>query len=280
MARTQGNKFLPFQDLNDACKALLLSVAGVLNESGLRYFVAGGWVPLLLEPNHPVLRHPGTRDVDVLMVDELPAVQAAAQSLLASGFRPSAKHEFQLLRDATVGTREFVFNVDLMHPYEAGDTPQMFSDIFDLGVGDAYDPTGSRHAKSIAFRSAAIVYEERLFSHVDISGVDLDDRICDRVVPILNAPAFLLSKCESVSIPKRTRDAFDIYYVLSGFNGAKHAAELCSLAARFSQVNEQVEQLRRFLRDEPESFNRNVAHHAGSYIETAASDSLAAVAAP
>ena len=273
-------KHLSFTSLNDACKALLLSVAEILNKSGLRYVVAGGWVPLLLEESHPFLNHPGTRDVDVLMVDALPAVQTAVHALLANSFRPSAKHEFQLLRNAFVGTREFVFNIDLMHPHEAADTPQMYNDIFDMGVGDAYDPSGSRHAKSIAFRSAAIVYEEQLFSNVLVSGINLDAQSSQQDVPLLSVPAFLLSKCESVSTPKRTRDAFDIYYVLTGANGARHAAELRFLAERFPQVNKQVEQLRRFLRDTPDHFNRNVSLHAGRAINTAASDSLAALILP
>ena len=105
---------MPFPDLNDACKGLLVTTAEVLNTSGLRYVVAGGWVPILAEPEHPSLVHPGTRDVDVLMTDDPAAVEAAAKALLAARFRPSAKHEFQLLRDATVGARDFVFNIDLM----------------------------------------------------------------------------------------------------------------------------------------------------------------------
>lgn len=268
---------MAFLDLNDACKGLLLTTVGILNASGLRYVVAGGWVPILLEPSHPALTHPGTRDVDVLMIDELPAVQAAAKALLVNEFRPSAKHEFQLLRNAEVATRVFVFNVDLMHPYEASDTPEMFSDIFDLGVNDAYDPSGSRHAKSIAFRSASIVYDENLFSRVVTSGDDLDSRPCSRNVPILTGPAFLLSKCESATIAKRTRDAFDIHYVLTGVNGAKHAAELRSLAQRFPQVECQVETLRRFLRANPDRFDQNVSLHARRLITDAAAHTLDAI---
>lgn len=268
---------MPFQDLNDACRGLLLSAVSILNESKLRYFIAGGWVPILLEPKHPSLIHPGTRDVDVLMVDELSAVQEAACALLANRFRPSAKHEFQLLREAQVGMREFVFNVDLMHPYEADQTPEMFSDIFDLGVNDAYDPRGSRHAKSIAFRSAEIVYKENLFTQVTVSGVDLDAKERQHEVPILAAPAFLLSKCESASVPKRTRDAFDIHYILSGNSGTEHASELRSLAERFTQVDSQVEELRRFLREDPDRFNRNVSQHGGRWIGNAAADTLAAI---
>jgi len=131
---------------------------GVLNTSGLHYVVAGGWAPLLLGSVHPTPVHSRTRDVDVLMTDELKAVQAAARMLLANRFRPSAKHEFQLLRDAALGGWDFVFNIDLMHPYEAGDTPQMFSDIFDLGVRPkakaSAEPINGLYKAEVAHRRA------------------------------------------------------------------------------------------------------------------------------
>lgn len=268
---------MSFVDLNGACRALLFSCVHILNTSGLRYVVAGGWVPLLLEPKHPSLVHPGTRDVDVLMIDDLQAVQSAAEALLLNRFRPSAKHEFQMLRDARVGSRDFVFNIDLMHPYEASDTPVMFNDIFDLGVNDAYDSRGSRYAKSIAFRSAEIVYQENLFDVLSIEGVDLDERECSLDIPLLSASAFLLSKCESASVPKRTRDAFDIYYLLSGSQGEYHGANLHALATRFPQVDKQVEVLRKFLRDEPSRFNQNVTQHARQCIADAAAHTLSAI---
>jgi hypothetical protein len=268
---------VPFTDLNDACKGLLVTTAQVLNASGLRYAVAGGWVPLLTEPHHPTLEHPGTRDVDVLMMDEPAAVQAAAKALLAARFRPSAKHEFQLLRDAAVGDLAFVFNVDLMHPYEGDSTPATYNDIFDLGVNDAYDPRGSRHAKSIAFRSAAIVYEQNLFTAVEVTAPDLEGAPCVVQVPLLSPAAAILSKCESVAIKKRTRDAFDIHYMLSGTNGPKAAAELRQLAADFPQVDEQLQLLRTFLVAHPDTYDRNVSNHARREITTAAAATLEAL---
>lgn len=268
---------LPFTDLNDACKGLLVTTAEVLNASGLRYVVAGGWVPLLAEPDHPRLVHPGTRDVDVLMTDEPAAVKAAANALLAARFRPSAKHEFQLLRDARVGERDFVFNIDLMHPHEAGTGPETFSDIFDLGVSDDYDPSGSRHMKSIAFRSAAIVYEQGLFTNVSVTARSMDDVERTVIVPILSPAAAILSKCESVSIKKRTRDAFDIYYMLSGSRAAEHATELRGLSNSFRQVSKQLQLFRRFLRSSPDTFVYNVSKHARRSIPKAASEVLAAL---
>jgi hypothetical protein len=264
---------LPFTDLTEGCKGLLVTTATVLNSTKLRYVVAGGWVPLLAEPCHPTLSHPGTRDVDVLMIDTEGA-ECAAKALLEDGFRPSAKHEFQLLRDAQIGEYMFVFNVDLMHPYEAHDTPDMYNDIFDLGVNDAYDPHGSRHLKSIAFRSAEIVYEQNLFSRVQVTAVDLGGVECSVTVPMLSRAAAVLSKCDSVSIPKRTRDAFDIYYLLSGKNGECCARKLRDLATNFPQVSEQLQLLRKFLDNDPATFNRNVSLHARRAISSAAAESL------
>lgn len=265
---------MKFDDLNHACHGLLVTTADVLNSSGLKYVIAGGWVPILSDSNHSSLKHPGTRDVDVLMIDELEAVRAAGNALLSAGFRPSAKHEFQLLKDAQVGTREFVFNVDLMHPYEANETPEMFSDIFDLGVNDAYDPKGSRFMKSIAFRSAAIVYQENLFTKVRVVGKGLDGCDQDIEVPILSPSAAILSKCESVKTPKRTRDAFDIYFIASGSSGRNHTQELRNLADKFPQVSEQLKHLKGFLEACPDQFNRNVSLHAGRDINNAASECL------
>lgn len=263
-----------FDDLNDACRGLLLTATEILNASGLRYVVAGGWVPLLSEQTHRNLTHPGTRDVDVLIMDELNTVQSAVAALLQAQFRPSAKHEFQLLRNAQVGVQEFVFNVDLMHPSEASRRPEIFSDIFDLGVNDAYDPRGSRFMKSIAFKSAAIVYEQRLFSTASVSGHNLDGGLRTVDVPILSPAAAILSKCESVAIEKRTRDAFDIYFMLSGDNGQSYAAELRQLSSKFPQVTIQLDSLKTFLSGSPDRYNANVSKHAGRSIATAASESL------
>ncbi len=259
-----------YSDLNDACKSLLLTVVGTLNKTKLRYVIAGGWVPLLIESDHPYLKHPGTRDVDVLLVDNLESVRLATRALFENDFRPSAKHEFQLLRNASVGKQEFVFNVDLMHPVENSEPEQMFNDIFDLGVRDDYDPRGSRFAKSIAFRSAKIVYEKNLFTNIPLLGIDLDENTYEHSIPLLSASAFILSKCESVKIKKRTRDAFDIYYMLSSSNGRKHASELVSLSQNYRQVHDQVNILLTFLRDESMQFNYNVNIHAHANVENAA----------
>jgi len=114
-----------------------------LNSKQINYVIAGGWVPVLRGGVHG-LQHPGTRDVDVLFNDSLEHMNLAVTALIEAGFHPSAKHEFQVLLPINVQERTFVFNVDIMHPSEQQQAPGMFADIFDLGVNDAYDPTGKR----------------------------------------------------------------------------------------------------------------------------------------
>lgn len=259
-----------FASLDLACRGLLLTTAALLNEAGIDFVVAGGWVPIILGSPHPRLNHPGTRDVDVLLLDDQSSPLAAARVLLEAGFRPSAKHEFQLLRNARVedvhgGDRTFVFNIDLMHPKESALRSDMFADILDLGVRDDYDPRGSRYVKSIAFASAAIVSEQRLFERFPVNGTDFDGDSRNVEVPLLNLAALVLSKCESVSVAKRTRDAFDIYFALTGPKGAEAATELRDLAHRFPDVNNHLGKLRSALRDSQSKFDYNVAIHARSH---------------
>ncbi len=146
----------------------------------------------------------------------------------------------------------------------------MYNDIFDLGINDAYDARGTRHMKSIAFKSAAIVYEQNLFRSTSVEGLNLDGAWVKLDVPILSPSAAILSKCESASIRKRTRDAFDIYFILTGSDGPCHAAELRSLSNQFPQVAEQLEHLNKFLTDEPDRYNSNIALHARRETPTAA----------
>lgn len=255
-----------FSSLDEACRGLLLTTSALLTDANVDYVVAGGWVPIILGSPHPTLKHPGTRDVDVLLLDDETGPKAAADVLLRADFRPSAKHEFQLLRDARVaddkgGERTFVFNIDLMHPKESAQRSEMFADILDFGVKDDYDPSGSRHMKSIAFKSAMIVVEEKLFESAPVRGRNFDGRDTRVDVPLLNLPALVLSKCESASNAKRTRDAFDIYFALTGPNGAAAATELRRLAEGSPDVSAQLDKLRQLLRDEKRPFDLNVFKH-------------------
>lgn len=239
-----------FSYINDAALWLLEDVCNTLSKSSVGYVVAGGWVPVL-KVKHSSLTHPGTRDVDVLLDDTIGAASSAVQKLISGGYNPSAKHEFQLLKEMEVDGQTLVFNVDLMHPIEAQNKGEdLFADIFDLGIKEDYNCNDSRMVKSICFPSSQIVFDEVLWSGFSLaSGTQ---------VPLLDEAAFILSKCDSVKSPKRRRDAFDIFYVLSGANGIDAASELISMSDKFPQVKIQLDLLYNFISKNESVFDGNV----------------------
>src|SRR5664279_239389 len=120
-----------FPNFEVATRALLLTTCEAIVTTSTDFVVVGGWVPFLRGGGEGLV-HPGTRDVDVLFNSKNTInVGKAAEALLRRGFTPSAKHEFQLLHPIRVGTRDFIFNVDLMHPAQQQAQPDLFCDIFD-----------------------------------------------------------------------------------------------------------------------------------------------------
>jgi len=256
-----------FDSFDEATRALLLSTCEVLGDQ-LEFVIAGGWVPIL-RGNIEGILHPGTRDVDVLLSDTSTNVEDALKRFLKGPFTPSAKHEFQVMRPLCVGKRHYMFNVDLMHPKEQTEKPSLFVDHFDMGTFDAYDPSGKRWLKSIAFASAAIVFKKRLWSNVVVRGKDalgVDKEIC---VPLLNEEAFILSKAESLKSPKRTRDAFDVYYILCGDKGEETSKRLRTLIEEDEDVAERVEQMKRWIEQNRDLFDGHVETHARKQVPAA-----------
>lgn len=216
----------------------------------------------MLRGGAAALRHPGTRDVDILFSDEQDSIVDAAQALLASGFHPSAKHEFQLLRPIEVANRKFVFNVDLMHQGEFRGPQDLFADIFDLGIPDAYDPTGKRWLKSILFSSSAIIFEQHLWSPIELEGRNADGASRLISIPLMDEVGLILSKVESVRQPKRPRDAFDIYFVLSGPSARVIEAKLRIMCSKFPRVAKRISELKEWIVESPERFDANVQKYA------------------
>jgi hypothetical protein len=241
-----------------ANKGVLAECCQLFNEASVSYVVAGGWVPYLRGGNSS-LTHPGTNDVDLLLNDDCETVEKALKVLLTKGYAPSAKHQFQLLKRLPVGGEHFVFNVDLMHPAEAEGRSEMFQDIMDLGVREDYDPLSTRHIKSIVFPSSRIVFDEELWSMHDLEAFLPDGSRVNVPIPLMDERALILSKCKSVRSDKRDRDAFDIFFILTGPEGTSVAADLLALGKRFPQVQAQLDCLTDHLRTAAATFSSRVA---------------------
>jgi hypothetical protein len=196
-----------------------------------------------------------------LFNDDPEPIKAAVRNLIAAGYVPSAKHPFQLLKELRVQDQRFVFNVDLMHPREAEIKrfEDMFEDIIDLGIREDYDEPETHIMKSICFPSAKIIFDERLWSQVQADATLPNGQTGRASIPLMDECGLVLSKCESVSGKKRDRDAFDIYFVLSGPRAEDIGNEIRVLSVRFPQVAKHLCGLERFLRQNAQTFEERVS---------------------
>jgi hypothetical protein len=179
------------------------------------FVIVGGWIPFL-RCNGPI-RHPGTRDVDVLcdLENHRQEVEAAVRDLIGRGYHLSAKHPFQLIRILDCHGGSLAFNVDLLYPGEKTDIVT-FAKIFDFPVQvGPFNP-------SMTFAASIILPESKFLTHgwsetrMEVFQLP-DGRIEELRVPLLNDIAFVFTKSDSWKRAKRDRDAFDIYLTLAQY---------------------------------------------------------------
>jgi len=208
-----------FQSIHDAVQALLLDVTGFINSTGRKYLVIGGWSPYLL--NTTAHAHPGTKDVDILFSDGnvRETLKEVIRGLLSRGYKVSAKHDFQLLRAIDIQGHQLVFNVDLLHPSESVNNPEMMVDHFDLGIKDS-DFSDGKKIKSIVLPSSELLFLDGFSEPYTLTANNLQGAEASVCFPLLGHAGLILSKAESVSAPKRPRDSFDIF--LATKSGTAH----------------------------------------------------------
>lgn len=193
-----------YSSLMDGCYALLDEATSIIESTGLRYMVIGGWAPLILNSSedHP---HPGTKDVDILFQDAATpgTLDDVINLFFEKGFIPSAKHAFQLLKKFDIGGKEFMYSVDLLHPSMSKNNPELFVDHLDLEI--KLSPTREEEFRmaSIVLPSADFLFDEH-FEQIYIPKLD-------RKIQLMTESGCILSKSSSVRNVKRTRDAFDIF---------------------------------------------------------------------
>ena len=198
-----------YENIQSAAKGLLVESCAIANETGFTYVVCGGWSPYLR--NSSPIPHPGTKDVDLLFEagHEMYELRDVVKLFLSRGFLHSAKHEFQLLRSVNVDGHQFVFNVDLLHPMETRNAPELFVDHWELPV--PIDDFGKAKftSKSIALPDSNFVFQ----GHVENEIVESMGKTAD--VPLIDETALLVTKSKSFKSVKRSRDIFDAYLAIT-----------------------------------------------------------------
>jgi hypothetical protein len=202
-------------DLESARLALLGESCEIANAVGLEYAVCGGWSPYLR--NSSPVRHPGTKDVDLLFSDgvKVDGLHEVFQAFRDRDFLPSSKHEFQLIRIYDVGQTRLAFNVDLLHPTEGKVHGDMFVDHCELPVlEDCKAITSLFMEKSIAAPYSTFVFAGFKDSH-SVNCPRLDGTFSRIRIPLIDEVGILVTKSESCRSPKRPRDLLDIYLAIS-----------------------------------------------------------------
>jgi hypothetical protein len=227
---------MEYNNVLEAAKGVLLDAACILKTIGFEYIVIGGWCPFLRNQRRET-PHPGTKDIDLLFQDaDAPnGLKIVVESFLASGYLPSAKHQFQLLRVIRVKDQDFVFNIDLLHPSESKTNPELFVDHFEFDICENSALKSKWRMKSIVLPSSAILFKG-FFSSFDFSAVRPNGDSGMVQLPLLNEAGLVLSKCQSIKTAKRDRDAFDMYLMLSQPDNSKTIFQLRTI----SKGNEDV----------------------------------------
>ena len=126
---------------------------------------------------------------------------------LNKGYLISAKHNFQLLKEIKVGDQRLIFNVDLLHPSESQNKPEMFVDHLTLDIPLKEYQSDKFMLKSIVLLDSAVLFDGYFIQHYCAK--------IDKSFPLMNEVGCLITKSSSVLNKKRQRDAFDIFLALN-----------------------------------------------------------------
>lgn len=242
--------------IQDGARALLKDTAIALQQfPDIEYIVIGGWCPVLR--NRTMLIHPGTLDVDLLFRDSYVSgsIDTVIAHFLRSGFIPSAKHPFQLMRVQTIRGKNFVFNIDLLHPSMQSDKANagMFVDHLDLDVPLTNAEVASKKMKSVVLPNSEVLFRQGLFSKEEIDAIPFN---------LVTFDGMFATKMDSCQKQKRERDAFDIYLGFLGNN--IDVPGITKLANEDERIGKSLEKFRQYLSDSGEEFDRNVEQYGRS----------------
>jgi hypothetical protein len=206
-------KKMEFRNLKSARYHVLGKYCTLLNRTGLDYVIIGGWSPEI--NNVGPITHPGTHDVDVLFKDGRSAhsLEQLIKTSIHEGYLVSAKHSFQLFQPVQVDDKQFLFNIDLMHPSQ-GETDISFIDQFDLGVFLDNKQEKMARMKSINAPVGEVIFDDICRDLIEVR-FELDSVTESKVsIPLVNELGCILTKAISCSKKKRERDSFDIYVAI------------------------------------------------------------------
>lgn len=247
--------------INEGVKEVLFESVAIIEKANiLDYIVIGGWCPYLRNnENISGLKHPGTRDVDILFRFgyESGKLSNAIEELLSAGFIPSSKHPFQFLKIKRIKNKKLMFNIDLLHPRMSsnerwGDL-EMFSDHLDLDILFSPEESERLMGRSIALPGSMVLFDDNLYNSYSLDG---------HAFNLIDFTGLVLTKMKSWGNIKRPRDSFDIYVAFK--NEAVDCNKLLSYSNEYKNydIGDETSDFISSLHSKSHRFDMNVSQYA------------------
>ncbi len=238
--------------VEDGAKALLKDTAAVLSQfSKIEHLVIGGWCPVIR--NKSSIQHPGTLDVDILFrySNRPEFLSDVIGKFIQSGFDPSAKHPFQLLKRQVVNGNTLIYNIDLLHPrmLEDKDSVGLFVDHLELDIPLNNAERRLKKMCSVALPNSEVLFNQNMYSIESVDG---------QSIPLVTFEGMFVTKMDSCQKQKRERDSFDIY--LAFINDGINSQSLNQLASEDNRIGESLNAFKLHLENKADEFNKNVKH--------------------
>ena len=249
-----------YGDILDGSKGLLVEAISAIESTGLEYLVVGGWSPYLRNQTNYV--HPGTKDVDILFNDGdiKGKIASAVEAFLDNGFLISAKHDFQMFKTLNVNGKDVVYHIDLLHPQETQDNPDLMVDHFDLGLDENDMSDNPKVQKSIALPSSKFLFKG-FYNSVDFEHSMSGGERRKVSIPLIDESGLIFSKCKSAQVPKRPRDSYDIFLALKQPNVNETIDKLKAASISFPAVKDSITSLLSFVENAESPFSYNVCKY-------------------
>jgi len=217
----------------EACNSVLLELSHILGEFRDSIVLVGGGVPPLLMPE-VADKHSGTIDIDyALNIDDQPEGTYARfrETLLRHGYR-EGNQPYMFFRDVPRGNGgNILVEVDFLAA-EYG------------GTGRSHRTQQFDDARPRKARGCDLAFSD--FLEIEITGVLPDGGRDSQIIKVCNVASFIVMKAIALSDRLKPKDAYDIYFMVSKYEGGVIAiAEEFRPLISNSLVREALAKLRR-----------------------------------
>ncbi|MBJ8104822.1 hypothetical protein JDS80_13400 [Bacillus cereus group sp. N8] len=259
-------KGFSYTSVHEAAKGLLGDVVRILNENEKKYIIMGGWSPFFL--NNPNEIHPGTKDVDILFEDgeTINALRDIIGQFIKNGYLLSAKHDFQLLKVLKVNEVEMVFNVDLLHPSETKQNPDLFVEHLDLEI-PVYK---GRHqlVRSMVLPETNVLFKNEFFTEYNLLSQDSEGMENEQSFKLMDEAGCILTKAKSVHLVKRPRDSFDIFLAINNARDYKMLLNKFELLEGFNpDILSCLYEIKKFKNNGTDRMVKNIKSYADIHVK-------------